>query len=195
MWENLWLLVAKMDASFHFMRWSLVQECLATADFSSSAFSQLVLCSLRRNERFRPVSPTYTKPHSRGIRYTPDFWNSLTLSLCVQRDRNNLFRSLCLAKCLFYEMLLWKRLPQNASLSIFWQALEPLKKIFVPKKTNFEFNVLFQKWNLRYSLPHIRQFLMSLKSETIWVPSKGVNWDTWCELGQNLVNRHRCNCR
>ena len=46
-----------MDASFHFMRWSLVQECLATADFSSLAFSQLVLCSLRRNERFRPVSP------------------------------------------------------------------------------------------------------------------------------------------
>ena len=27
------LSVAKMDASFHFMRWSLVQECLATADF------------------------------------------------------------------------------------------------------------------------------------------------------------------
>ena len=27
------------------------------------------------------------------------------------------------------------------------------------------------------------------------VPSKGVNWDTWCELGQNLVNRHRCDCR
>ena len=26
-----------------FMRWSLVQECLATADFSSSSFSQLVL--------------------------------------------------------------------------------------------------------------------------------------------------------
>ena len=89
--ENLWLLVAKMDASFHFMRWSLVQECLATADFSSSAFSQLVLCSLRRNERFRPISPIYTKPHSHGIRYTPGFWNSLTLSLCVQRDRNNLF--------------------------------------------------------------------------------------------------------
>ena len=41
------------------MRWSLVQECLATADFSSSAFSQLVLCPLRRNERFRPVSPIY----------------------------------------------------------------------------------------------------------------------------------------
>ena len=37
------------------MRWSLAQECFATADFSSSAFSQLVLCSLRRNERFRPV--------------------------------------------------------------------------------------------------------------------------------------------
>ena len=36
-------------------RWSLVQECLATADFSSSAFSQLVLCALRRNERFRAV--------------------------------------------------------------------------------------------------------------------------------------------
>ena len=27
------------------------------------------------------------------------------------------------------------------------------------------------------------------------VPSKGVNWDTWSELGQNLVNRHRCDCR
>ena len=33
---------------------------VATADFSSSAFSQLVLCSLRRNERFRPVSQIYT---------------------------------------------------------------------------------------------------------------------------------------
>ena len=59
--------------------------------FSSSAFSQLVLCSLRRSERFRPFSPIYTKPHSHGMRYTPGFWNSLTLSLCVQRDRNNLF--------------------------------------------------------------------------------------------------------
>ena len=38
------------------MRWSLAQECLVTADFSASAFLQLVLCSLRRNERFRPVS-------------------------------------------------------------------------------------------------------------------------------------------
>ena len=69
--ENLRLSVAKMDASFHFMRWSLVQECLATADFSNSAFTQLVLCSLGRNERFRPVSPIYTKPHSHGMRYSP----------------------------------------------------------------------------------------------------------------------------
>ena len=37
------LSIAKMDASFHFMRWSLVQECLATADFSSSVLLQLVL--------------------------------------------------------------------------------------------------------------------------------------------------------
>ena len=27
------------------------------------------------------------------------------------------------------------------------------------------------------------------------IPSKGVNWDTWCELGQNRVNRQRCDCR
>ena len=26
------------------------------------------------------------------------------------------------------------------------------------------------------------------------LPLKGVNWVTWCELGQNLVNRHRCDC-
>ena len=51
------------------MRWSLVQECLTTADFSGSAFSQLVLCSLRRDERFQPVSPIYTKPHSMVYRY------------------------------------------------------------------------------------------------------------------------------
>ena len=50
-----------------------MQECLATADFSNSVFSQLVSCSLRRNERFRPVSPICSKPHSHRMRYTQGF--------------------------------------------------------------------------------------------------------------------------
>ena len=41
--DNLWLSIAKMFASFHFSRWSLVHECLATADFSSSALSHISL--------------------------------------------------------------------------------------------------------------------------------------------------------
>lgn len=55
------------------MRWLSVCKCLplATADFSGSAFSQLLLCSLRRNHRFQPVSPMQTKPHLQAMRYTP----------------------------------------------------------------------------------------------------------------------------
>ena len=36
---------------------------------------------------------------------------------------------------------------------------------------------------------------LRMPSDSTDIPSKGVNWDTWCELGQNLVNRHRCDCR
>ena len=85
---------AKMDASFHFMRWSLVQECLATADFSSSTFSQLVLCSLRRIKC--EISASFT-----NIYQTTFTWNAvhtgflkfinLIILMCTERSKQLVF--------------------------------------------------------------------------------------------------------
>ena len=77
------------------MRWSLVQECLATADFSSSAISQSVLCSLRRSERFRPVSPIYTKPHLHGMRYHTGFLKFINaILMCAERSKQFVFTTM-----------------------------------------------------------------------------------------------------
>ena len=43
------------------------------------------------------------------------------------------------------------------------------------------------------SFDSLLKFFNILKS-FIQLPLKGVNWDTWCELGENLVNRHCCDC-
>ena len=64
---------------------------------------------------------------------------------------------------------------------------------------------------IEYNVDQAADYVQSAKKETkkavryqskarrvgfhIYITSKGVNWDTWCELGQNLVNRHRCDCR
>ena len=39
-----------MDASFHFMRWSLVQECLATANFSNEFITKIEQTKLDEDE-------------------------------------------------------------------------------------------------------------------------------------------------
>ena len=63
------------------MQWSLVQECLATADFSSSAFSQLVLRSLRRNERFLSllceINFSFCLAHTRWLIRTTELYYTL----------------------------------------------------------------------------------------------------------------------
>ena len=78
--------------SSHFIRWSWVQACLATADLFSLAFWQFVLCSLTRLGRFMQVSHTCVKQRkfTSNTVYTRFPRCIYALSLCVQRDQNNL---------------------------------------------------------------------------------------------------------